>query len=507
MLTTRSQQKRQHLSDPIETSDGRNKRKTRNETSKDGDRNNVRKTLNTYTATSSVEDPGMSSESDSEEASEESDEDSFEGMGVLDDRRINALAFVAVQNDNNAGRVVNDENDGRVERVAGAGQIGRGDCMSDRTNTSATVAAGHLNTGGDMECTATRSAYDVLLGFMSSLEQTCAGGDVHVGEPATVTGQGNQLTVTDDAAIQIDVIRGLSHRAAPLVREKFMSDRVNDFVKTQLFRKVKFISSVHMCTRALVIVMDALKILPPQRPAFSKMYESCVKGAINTKRSTCEQAGAKIVKELLIKKQHKPDDPLPPFDIQSLEMLRQCYKGTEEDLEAYVWFFGSFMECVSGKRGWGKKKYREEVSKAQVKGVGEMIMLVTVCDEAFALLLYENYIDKWMKKYHTEREITVATDDAAGNKEKKRMKGKFTKGSVGHCEFGGWSELGVRRYNELCGLARRDRQDPQANKMEKFLLNKLQVEKYGDKDPTQMNDNDDNGDDCLSPAVEAYCEI
>jgi hypothetical protein len=128
--------------------------------------------------------------------------------------------------------------------------------------------------------------------------------------------------------------------------------------------------------------------------------------------------GARIDKEILIKKQHKPDDPLPPVDIQSLEMLRQCYKGTEEDLEAYVWIFGSFMESVSEKRGWGKKKYREEVSKAQVKGVGEIItMLVTMCDEAFALLLYEDCIDEWMKKYHMEREITVATDDATGNKE------------------------------------------------------------------------------------------
>ena len=51
-----------------------------------------------------------------------------------------------------------------------------------------------------------------------------------------------------------------------------------------------------------------------------------------------------------------------------------------QDLEAYVWFFGTFMECVAGKRGWGKKKYREEVAKAQVKGIGEMTMLVTVCD-------------------------------------------------------------------------------------------------------------------------------
>jgi hypothetical protein len=59
-----------------------------------------------------------------------------------------------------------------------------------------------------------------------------------------------------------------------------------------------------------------------------------------------------------------------------------------------VRLFGSFVECVSGKRGGGKLKYREEVSKAQVKGVGKMIMLVTVCKDAFALLLCESFIKK-----------------------------------------------------------------------------------------------------------------
>jgi hypothetical protein len=211
-------------------------------------------------------------------------------------------------------------------RVAGAGQIGRRDGMSDQTNTSATVAVGHFNTGRDMECTATRSAYNGLFGFISLPEQTCAGGDVHVGENSTGTGQRNHITVTDDAAIQTDVIRGLSHRAAPLVREKFMSDCVNDFVKTQLFRKVKFISSVNMRTRALVIVMDALKILPPQRPAFVKMFESCVKMAINTKRSTCEQPGAKIVKELLIKK--KTSQMINYLHLTS-RVLRCCNNATK----------------------------------------------------------------------------------------------------------------------------------------------------------------------------------
>jgi hypothetical protein len=73
-----------------------------------------------------------------------------------------------------------------------------------------------------------------------------------------------------------------------------MSDRVSDFVKTQLFREVKFISSVNMCARALVIVMDALKILPPQNPAFVKMYESCVKGAINTRGALVSRQGQKL---------------------------------------------------------------------------------------------------------------------------------------------------------------------------------------------------------------------
>jgi hypothetical protein len=65
----------------------------------------------------------------------------------------------------------------------------------------------------------------------------------------------------------------------------------------------------------------------------------------------------------------------------------------------------------------------------------------------------------------------------------------------------------VRRYNELCTMAKLKRLDPQADKMEKFLLKRFQVDKYGDKDSTQLDDDNDDGDADLSPAVEAYCEI
>ena len=501
MFATRSQLK--HQRDGEEHDSGTSTKRQKNKPLPDSDELGV---LLTDTGKSTVDD--TSSESGRGSSEDEDEEEDDDDDSVLSGEKVLGLDAGARQGDDAVGvssdEVLNfhDENAGSVQRILG--QNGRRRGLPDTTLTVLNVNnIGTLNTGGETA----KSARDLLLGFMASFDHNTTGEHdvLMAGGPVVV--ERNRSAGTEEAAIPLEVIRGLSHRAAPLVREKFMSDRVSDFVKTQLFRKVKFISSVNMCNRALVIVMDALKILPPQRPAFVKMYESCVKGAINTKRSTCEQAGAKIVKELLSRKQHKPDDPKPPYDIKSLEKLRRCYKGTEQDLEAYVWFFGTFMECVAGKRGWGKKKYREEVSKAQVKGLGEMTMLVTVCDEAFALLLYENYIDKWMKKYHSEREIPAATGDSNGNKGKKRMKGKFTKGSVGHCEFGGWSELGVRRYNELCTLAKLDRLDPQADKMEKFLLKRLQIDKYGDKDPTQLDDDNDDGDTDLSPAVEAYCEI
>ena len=34
--------------------------------------------------------------------------------------------------------------------------------------------------------------------------------------------------------------------------------------------------------------------------------------------------------------------------------------------------------------------------------------------------------------------------------ENKHMNGKFMKGSSVNCEYGGWDEEGVRRFNQLC---------------------------------------------------------
>jgi hypothetical protein len=89
-----------------------------------------------------------------------------------------------------------------------------------------------------------------------------------------------------------------------------------------------------------------------------------------------------------------------------------------------------------------------------------------------------------------------------------KIRGKYTKGSVGHCEFGGWSERGLRRFNELCEIADADRRDPKAQNMEAYLLQVVRETKYGKTVPAIESD-DESSDELLNgrPAILAYCEL
>jgi hypothetical protein len=358
-----------------------------------------------------------------------------------------------------------------------------------------------------------KSARDILMsGFMDFEhdENENSNGSLHRNEVRpNIQGQNRQVV---EGAVTRELNKALSHRAAGHCREKHMTDRVVDYCKTQLFRKVKFITGEEMTTLALTTVMDALNIVAPERPNFVKLYTTCVTGSINTKRSTCEQAGAKIVRDLLIQKQHETENRGPPYRMDSLVKLRRSYDGSAEDLEAFVWFLGTFLDCVSGARAWGgQRKYVEEVSKAEIKGVGGKIKLVTVSDEAFGLLLYENYVDKWIQKYHDERRTLLPSMLSTAEKKKRgatKMRGKYTTGSVGNCEFGGWSERGMRRFNELCDTVEEDRNDPKAQIMEGYLLKEIRRKKYGETAPAIESD-DDSVNDLLNgaPAVRAYCEL
>jgi hypothetical protein len=158
-------------------------------------------------------------------------------------------------------------------------------------------------------------------------------------------------------------------------------------------------------------------------------------------------------------------------------MLRSGNSFSE--IEAYIWFTGNFIHNVSGASSWGQRKYHDSVSRAKDPEMGEC--MVTVSDEACTLLLYENYIGKWLVRYKEDR--TQSTD-----KDNKRMNGRYTQSTRGSNKYGGWTEEGVRQFNQLCAcLVQESRRHPLTSQKEKMVMNKVKKKMPIARMVNQMN--------------------
>jgi hypothetical protein len=106
---------------------------------------------------------------------------------------------------------------------------------------------------------------------------------------------------------------------------------------------------------------------------------------------------------------------------------------------------------------------------------------VSKSDEAFGLLLIDNYLEKWKILAEEETAGTKGaelvdndnTTEAEGGPTKKkprRLPGKFTEKQSGKCKYSGWNHVGMKRFNELLIMIKEDRACPQSEGMERELL-------------------------------------
>jgi hypothetical protein len=289
---------------------------------------------------------------------------------------------------------------------------------------------------------------------------------------------------------QIKLVHAYTRKESANLREEHVATRVRSFVKNVMFRTIKFVNSEAMIDRAMETLYKFENVKEHKKLEFHRLYESVFNDALNTKRSACEQAGGKIVKDMLTM-----TDPDELFTVEELCKLRRSI--TEREKQAFYWFFSTFIECVCGKKAWGKLKYTSLVSKATLSNAtpGKKVKytacflisaltnnaipgkIVTISDEAFALLLYENYISKWIEiaaENRNEEEGTpeVGRDQRNKKKAEQRRRGKYTgaEAKTGQCKFGGWSQKGMKRFNTLYALVKEDRASPQAAEMERKLL-------------------------------------
>jgi hypothetical protein len=145
-------------------------------------------------------------------------------------------------------------------------------------------------------------------------------------------------------------------------RQPHVADRVRHYVKSIIFRRIKFVNSNQMSHRALQLVMDHDNVPARNREKFYMLYDSVLKEALNTKRSLCEQTAGRIVREGIAQLENPGDF----FTMEELCKLRRA--TTEWERDAFFWFFGTFMDRVSGRRSWGKQKFKQLVLTASEQG-------------------------------------------------------------------------------------------------------------------------------------------
>jgi hypothetical protein len=97
------------------------------------------------------------------------------------------------------------------------------------------------------------------------------------------------------------LVRGMSKTVSVRKRQKHVADRITQFVKLDVFCRVKFINSDAMFQQAFRLVIGFENVPPHMHLRFQMLYESAFNDALNTKRSSCEQAGKRIARKALAK--------------------------------------------------------------------------------------------------------------------------------------------------------------------------------------------------------------
>jgi hypothetical protein len=288
--------------------------------------------------------------------------------------------------------------------------------------------------------------------------------------------------------------------------QKNVVRRIVLFVKNTLFRQIKFVTSTKSFNEAFQ------KVLVEERPRnpymFQLTYQGSFKTALNQKRSTCELSGKKIVIRAINTEFKNRGEEF--FTFEEFCKLRRA--TTDRERKAFFWFFDSFLECVCGASVWNNAKTKQLISEARDTSGSKV---VSVSDEAFALLLIDNYLEKWKTRAGEEDTARIepvgagaaATATEGENTRRKQTKtaGKYTGKAQGQCKWGGWSSEGIKQFNFLRKLVKVDREadkncELEPKRMEKLLMDFCQT-KAGVKVPQDDENLGGAGDGAHNNAV------
>ncbi len=144
--------------------------------------------------------------------------------------------------------------------------------------------------------------------------------------------------------------------------------------------------------------------------------------------------------------------------IRQEEITMADIVGLRTNKQAYKFYVDIFFGCVRGKKEWRKLRGKKCLQDCS-----------TINDEAYGLLVLENYWDLWtaMQTNNTktmqelQKKMTGELEDEAEGRSTKKYRSMYTVGGQGQGgtkKHRGWNQHGIERFIELVDQIKADRQ-------------------------------------------------
>jgi hypothetical protein len=133
--------------------------------------------------------------------------------------------------------------------------------------------------------------------------------------------------------------------------------------------------------------------------------------------------------------------------LHNILLMRKLANGNVN--EDYVFFCDRFFKCI----------VRVSVYNERWDSLTTMSDIATPSDEALALLILENNEARWLQEFELQRDPSLVEAKASLPKAKYTNSGKNSRAKGFTKRFGGWSNAGIERFNELLRLVKEDRNE------------------------------------------------
>lgn len=191
------------------------------------------------------------------------------------------------------------------------------------------------------------------------------------------------------------------------------------------------------------------------------------------------------------------DGELPTPEQMEACLRRSLDQKKPEDLEIFAWYMDKFLpKCVGNAKIFAEPHRRYAIISEAAPKKTPNKPYVTIYDEAFAVLGFENCRERWIThqkiktlhkrkrivpcKYKKDGTVGVENDfEVDGNTVRvfgDNSSGKYTESDAGRKKHGAWTNVGLKRWDDLKKMAREGRQSANCKPLETAALAKVRAD-------------------------------